>query len=60
MITYLLIGTLWSMFLEFIVKPQINGHEMNNLTRIWQIGLWPLNICLFIYGYIRGARKDDE
>lgn len=59
MIIYLLIGTLWCMFIEFIVQPQIEGNGMNNLTRIWQIGLWPLNMGLFIYGYIRGGRNDE-
>lgn len=54
MLLYLLIGVIWSMFLEFVIVPQVEMRPMNNLTRIVQTLLWPLNIILFIYGFIRG------
>jgi len=61
MIIYLLIGTIWTMFLEFYVKPTVNGEEMNSLTRVFNIFLWPINLVLFIVGFIYGVgKKDDE
>ena len=61
MIIYLLIGTIWTMFLEFYVKPTVNGEEMNSLTRVFNIFLWPVNLVLFIVGFIYGVgKKDDE
>ena len=60
MINYLLIGTIWCAFLEFIVRPQIDGHGMNMATRIFQICLWPLGIGLFLYGYFLASKNDDD
>lgn len=59
MVIYLLIGVIWSMFLEFVIVPQVEIRPMNNLTRVVQVLLWPLNIILFIYGYFRGKNNDN-
>ena len=62
MIIYLLIGTFWTMFLEYLVKPIVYGEEMNWPTRIFNMILWPINVGLFIYGYFKGrnSKENDE
>lgn len=60
MITYLLIGTFWTMAVEYIIRPKVNGLEMNWFTRIFNILLWPLNMILFLIGFIFGVGGNDE
>lgn len=61
MITYLFIGTVWTMFVDYVLRPKFNGAEMTWFIRIFNILLWPLNIILFIIGFlfgVGGGKKD--
>ena len=60
MITYLLIGTIWTMIVEFYIRPKFTELEMNWPTRLFNILLWPLNVGLFIYGFLFGSNSDEE
>jgi hypothetical protein len=60
MIIYLLIGTFWTMLVEYFIRPRVSDLEMNWPTRIFNILLWPLNVGLFIYGFLVGVDREDE
>jgi hypothetical protein len=60
MIIYLLIGTFWTMLVEYLIRPRVSDLEMNWPTRIFNILLWPLNVGLFIYGFLVGVDREDE
>ena len=60
MIIYLLIGTFWTMLVEYFIRPRFSDLEMNWPTRIFNMILWPLNVGLFIYGFLVGVDRDDE
>lgn len=58
MITYLLIGTIWTMLVEYYIRPRFTDLEMNWPARIFNMILWPLNVGLFIYGFLFGGNDD--
>lgn len=59
MIIYLLVGTIWTMLVEFYIRPSVTDLEMNWFNRLFNILLWPLNLGLFIYGFLFG-NGDEE
>jgi hypothetical protein len=59
---YLIVGLLWLLILDFVVKVRIEEEPMNNLSRIINFLLWPLTLMIFIGGAIYGYlnHKNDE
>jgi hypothetical protein len=61
MIYYLLLGLIWTAYIEFRVNVKIEGEPFNNTTRIMNMLIWPVAVVIFISGVIRAmTRKDDE
>ena len=59
MITYILIGLIWTLFFEWLlITHGPNGEGLPTIrARIFHIILWPLAIFLFIRN---GFFRDDE
>jgi len=48
------------MLVEYIIRPKVDGLEMNWFTRIFNILLWPINVILFIVGFLFGVSNSDD
>jgi len=42
------------MLVEFYIRPSVTDLEMNWFSKLFNILLWPLNVGLFIYGFLFG------
>jgi hypothetical protein len=62
MIYYLLLGLIWTAFIEFVINAKIEGEPFNNRIRFMVILIWPFSFLVYVLGFIRGFRKgnDDE
>jgi len=49
-LTYLLLGVLWTMYFEYIISPK----QMNNSDRIRQIIFWIIPAGAWVIGFIIG------
>lgn len=61
MMVYLLIGVLWSMFLEYYTTTHFQGpigEPFNWRERTFHIGAWPLSLGYFVYTWIK--YKDND
>lgn len=57
MITYLIIGVVWTGWLEYYTTAHLqslNGPEWTFKERILQCALWPINFIIFIVAFLRG------
>ena len=56
MLTYFLIGAIWSMWLEYYTTKNLEGAYGSPwvfLERVFHIGLWPISLLTFIYAFIK-------
>ena len=61
MILYLLIGVVWTAFIDLYLKPKTpTGEPINNLNRLIQTIGWPIWVIVFIYGIIMGITNNDD
>ena len=57
MIIYILIGLVWTAWLEYYTTRNLDGElgsEWSNKERIAQCALWPINVTIFIVAFFRG------
>ena len=55
MITYILIGLIWCAWLEWYTTSTnaLNGREWTNRERLFNIGLWPWSVAVFVITFIK-------
>lgn len=57
MITYILIGLIWTLFLEFLTSRDSHfseSMEWSNRERVVQTFIWPVSVIIFLIEFFRG------
>ena len=65
MITYFIIGILWTWFWEWFESTGLGDEnfeprQVDGISRLIHFIFWPLFLVLFIVGWLRGYFGDDE
>lgn len=58
MILYILIGALWTLLIDWMLRQSWSNSEKLKLTttqHIVSIVIWPVTLCIFIGGFIYGT-----
>lgn len=57
-VVYLIIGLIWTAWLEYYTNKHFEGEELltkwTYTERFFQTALWPLNVVIFIVAFFRG------
>lgn len=57
---YILIGMIWTAWLDFVVQPRAEAKPMNNFNRIANMSLWIVILIIFISVMIKRYINRDE
>lgn len=58
MLIYLLIGTLWTAWLEWYTTTKLSGiyaSPWRLAERIFTIAIWPFSLLVFLYNFFKGS-----
>lgn len=60
MITYLIIGIVWTLFLEYMTTESsytVKAVNWTNRERLVQLSIWPYSMVVFIIEFLKGLWK---
>ena len=60
MITYLIIGIVWTLFLEYMTTESsytVKAVNWTNRERLVQLAIWPYSMVVFIIEFLKGLWK---
>ena len=63
MLTYFLIGAIWSMWLEYYTTKNLEGAYGSPwvfLEGVFHITLWPVSLIVFIYAFIQEVNRRNK
>ena len=59
-INYLIIGSLWTLFLDLLAKFQKLELQISTYERIFSMLIWPLGVIIFGYEFIKSLINNNN
>ena len=60
MVSYIVIGIIWCLFLEYYTTTYIPGTVWSMRERAFNALLWPVSLFIFIYTFIKSINDKED